>query len=411
VAVRLAQHGNEVVLYEREPVPGGLAAGFPLGNAYLEKFYHHLFKTDRDAVELINEMGLGDRLVWRRPSTVMLRDGRLWPLDSAGAVLRFDPLPLRERLRMGAVTALLKVWPWYRVLEEDTASWWLSRWMGDAAFRSVWQPLLASKFGSFQNDIAMPWFWARVHYRTASLGYLRGGFQQLYDSLTFRLAAHQAQVRLGTEVRAIRREHGRLHVEADDGHEIFDRVVSTLPTRITMQLTPGLPEGYRDRFGGAKAYGAMCLILALSERLTRAYWINIGDSGYPFQPLVEHTNLMPSADYHGYHLLYLGNYLPMDSELMSASKEEVLAQFLPHLTALNPSFRQDWVRESWLYKAPFAQPIVTREFARTIPPHVTPLPGLFMANMFQIYPQDRGQNYSIRMANRLVSWLQTGLSA
>jgi hypothetical protein len=88
--------------------------------------------------------------------------------------------------------------------------------------------------------------------------------------------------------------------------------------------------------------------------------------------------------------------------LFRQSKEEVLRQYLPHLKRINPHFSPDWVTESWMFAAPFAQPIVTREFPAHIPPHETPLPNLWLANMFQVYPQDRGQNYSVAMAERLV---------
>ncbi len=401
VALRLAERGDQVVLYERENVAGGLAAGFPLGNSHLEKFYHHLFKTDHDAVRLINEMGLGDRLTWKRPVTAVQEGGRLWPLDSARSVLKFKPLPFTDRLRFGAATGFLKALPSPRILEDETASQWLVRWMGPGPYRVLWQPLLESKFGSHQDEIAMPWFWARIHFRTASLGYLRGGFQQLYDTLMFRLAALRADVRLGTEVKEIVRDGAQLRIATLEGEERFDRVISTLPTRLTIQLSPQIPQWYRDRYQKTEAYGAMCLILALNRRLTDAYWINIADEGYPFQPLVEHTNLMSPDDYGGRHLVYLGKYMPMRADLMSASKQEVLSRFLPGIRKLNSSFEASWITDSWLFRAPFAQPIVTRGYRHRIPPHTGPMPGLFLANMFQIYPHDRGQNYSIRMANEL----------
>jgi hypothetical protein len=31
------------------------------------------------------------------------------------------------------------------------------------------------------------------------------------------------------------------------------------------------------------------------------------------------------------------------------------------------------------------------------------VPGLYLANMQQIYPEDRGQNYSIRMGNQVAA--------
>ena len=81
----------------------------------------------------------------------------------------------------------------------------------------------------------------------------------------------------------------------------------------------------------------------------------------------------------------------------------MLAEFLPALRRLNPAFRDDWVRESYVFGAPYAQPIVTREFPQRIPPFKAPLPGLWIGSMFQVYPQDRGQNYSVALANDLAA--------
>lgn len=390
------------MLYERESRPGGLAAGFPLGDAHLEKFYHHLFRTDRSAVSLIEEMGLAHRLVWERPVTAVYRDRALWQFDSPRSVLRFSPLGVVSRLRLGVASAYLKAEPRYRTFESATAEGWIRRWMGDDAYRVLWEPLLVSKFGYRHSDIVMPWFWARLHYRTSSLGYLRGGFQQLYERLADRCVAGGADLRFSSEVRQIETSAPGLSVVTDRGEEVVDRVVSTLPTRLTIQMTPSLPEWYRDRYGQVEAFGAMCLILELDRPLTGAYWINLNDQGFPFQPVVEHTNLMPASDYRGNNVVYFGNYLPMNAAQFAKSKAELLSQYIPHILRLNPKFELAWVRDSWLFKAPFAQPIVTKTYAQNVPPHETPVSGLFLANMFQIYPQDRGQNYSIRLAEKVV---------
>src|SRR5690242_8031216 len=60
-AYRLASAGHAVMVFEQETTAGGLAAGFRVGDTWLEKFYHHLFKTDTTAIKLITELGLGER--------------------------------------------------------------------------------------------------------------------------------------------------------------------------------------------------------------------------------------------------------------------------------------------------------------------------------------------------------------
>ena len=402
LALRLARNGHRVTVIEREPLPGGLAAGFEIEpGMWLEKFYHHLFRSDTRAIALIEELGLGDRLHWSQPVTATLRERRLHQLDSPASLLRFSPLPMADRLRMGAALAVLKAMPNARLLEGHTAEAWLGRWMGPRAPAAVWEPLLRAKFGAAAGEIAMPWFWARVHDRTRSLGYLSGGFQHLYDRLAEEVRAAGGETRFGTAVTSVTSDDGGLRVETDAGGERFDRVVSTLAPRLTARLVPELPDEWRKRHDWGRAYGAQCLVLALDRPLTSVYWLNLNDPGFPFMALVEHTNYLPSADYGGRHLIYLGNYRPMDDPLMGASRETLVDELVPPLARLNPSFDRSWVSESWAFTAPFAQPIVTVDYRDHIPPFHTPVPNLWVASMFQVYPHDRGQNYSIALAERL----------
>ena len=403
VALRLAGKGHRVTVIEREPLPGGLAAGFEIEpGMWLEKFYHHLFRSDRRAIAMIGELGLADRLEWKQPVTATLRDGRVHQLDSPRSLLGFAPLPVADRLRMGAVLAGLKTMPNPRLLEGRTAADWTRRWMGRRAHEVVWEPLLRGKFGDAAPEIAMPWFWARVHDRTQSLGYLRGGFQQLYDRMADSVRAAGGETRFGAAVTSVQRRDGGFLVQTDAGSERFDRVISTLATRLTARLVPDLPAEWRERHEWGRAYGAHCVVLALDRPLTSVYWLNVNDPGYPFMALVEHTNYLPASDYGGRHLVYLGNYRPMDDPLMTASREAVLDEFVPHLERLNPAFERSWLTDAWVFAAPFAQPIVTVDYRDHIPPFRTPIPNLWVATMFQVYPHDRGQNYSIDLAERLV---------
>lgn len=407
-ALRLAQRGERATVYEREPVAGGLAAGFQIDDAWLEKYYHHIFRSDKAIQRLIVELGLADRLRWPRPRSGIFWGGKTYQLDSPLAFLRFPVLTPFERVRQAAVMGVLRYGP-VGPLEGKRAAPWLRRWMGEAAYRVVWEPQLRSKFGACKDEIALPWMWARIHDRSTELGYLRGGFQAVYDRLVERIRALGGEVCLGVAVDEVRTGgDGKPVVATAAGERPFDRVVSTLPPRLLCRLVPELPADYRARYDWGRAYGAHCLILALDRPLTDAYWLGINAPGFPFMALVEHTNYMPPGDYGGRRLLYLGNYRPMDDPLFRMGKEETLAEFLPHLARINPAFSPDWVTESWMFAAPYAQPIVTTDYKEHIPPFETPLPGLYEASMFQVYPHDRGQNYSVLLAEDLVERLMAG---
>ncbi|MSQ24059.1 MAG: NAD(P)/FAD-dependent oxidoreductase [Chloroflexi bacterium] len=410
-ALRFVQAGARVQVIEREERVGGLVTSFEVGGSHLERFYHHLFRSDRDVQALIAEVGLADALVWPRPDTSVLYGGQIYGLDSPLDVLRFTPLGILDRIRLAACLAYLKIENNYHRLEGQTAADWIRRWMGSGVYQVLWGPLLRSKFGAYAEQIAMPWFWSRVHLRSSRLGYVRGGFYRLYARLAEVLAAQGARISLGTEVRAIRSGDGQVEVETSQGTEVFDRLLVTVPTRLFMRLAEGLPDDYRADYDRGDFYGAHSVILELNRSLLNGiYWLNVNDPGFPFLAVVEHTNYMPAADYDGLHVVYLGNYLPMSDPLFQEADAIVLERFLGALKWVNPEFDTSWVVKSHVFKAPYAQPIVTIDYHRHIPPHQTPLPGVYLANMFQVYPQDRGQNYSVRMANQVAKDVLDGLT-
>jgi len=131
------------------------------------------------------------------------------------------------------------------------------------------------------------------------------------------------------------------------------------------------------------------------------YWYNMPKSaGFPFLALVEHTNFLPPEHYGGDHIVYCGDYLEPDHPYFQLSKEELLERFIPSLKRINPNFSPEWVRDSWLYRTAYAQPIPLVNHSKNIPAIRTPIPGLFFASMSQVYPWDRGTNFAVEIARR-----------
>jgi protoporphyrinogen oxidase len=402
-ALRLAQAGRQVTLIEREPQLGGLASGFSVGPSHLEKFYHHIFRTDTTIIGFIRELGLGDRLIWGRPNTSTLSNGRIVSLGGILDLLRLPLLGPLDRTRFLAGLAVLKAIPDERVFKGWTAARWMPRLMGRQVYQVMWEPILRGKFGPRTNDIAMSWLWSRVHERSLGLGYLRGGFQQLYEAFGERIRALGGTVLTGTAASAVSLVDGRVEVQTQSGqvHRV-DQLLATLPTRLFTHLAVDLPPDFVERYPGPEHFGAHVLILGLDRPLVPGvYWLNINDRDLPFLALVEHTNFMPPADYGGLHLVYFGNYLPMDHPLFGQSDQAVVDSYVTAIRRIRPEFDPNWIKQHWVFRAPFAQPIVTTEYLSMLPPHRTPLPGVFLANMAHVYPQDRGQNYSLRLGERM----------
>ena len=78
------------------------------------------------------------------------------------------------------------------------------------------------------------------------------------------------------------------------------------------------------------------------------------------------------------------------------------------LRRINPDFSPDWIRARWLFREPAAQPVVTVGYHERIPPLDTGVPGLVLANTTQIYPEDRGTNYSVRLGDEAAAAVLAG---
>ncbi len=421
-AYDLTGAGHNVTLFEAAPFTGGLAAGFKSErwDWHLEHFYHHWFETDEDILGLIDEIGQTENVFFPRPNTSLYIDGDIYHLDSPLRALLFPKLPLIPKLRFGLAGLYLRQTTNWQALEKETAHTWLNRTMGETAYNLLWKPLLIGKFGDYYKEVNMAWFWARIHKRSTRLGYFEGGFQAFIDALTAKIQAQGADIRLKTATRQIRpAADGRFIVEfvefeaqpdiAGNGSgrqtatETFDRVLATVSPRLLGRLTPDLPDDYLASLHDLKSMGAVVLILALKHQLTAEhYWINIPkEAGFPYLALVEHTNFIDRQHYGGDHIVYCGDYLKPDHDYFNLSKEELLAQFLPSLTAFNPDFDPSWVKESWLFRAKYAQPVPPVNHSANIPPLETPLPGLYWASMSQVYPWDRGTNYAVEIGRRV----------
>ena len=168
-ALRLAQAGQaDITLIESSGQLGGLAAGFPLEGAWLEKTYHHLFLSDTAIVKLVEELGLQQQLLWCESSVGIFRAGEVHPFKTPLDLLRFAPCSPLGRLRTGATAFYLKHRSNWRGLLPHGAHDWMARACGQSAMDTIWTPLLKGKFGDKYKEVSMAWLWSRLHMRTNS---------------------------------------------------------------------------------------------------------------------------------------------------------------------------------------------------------------------------------------------------
>ncbi len=411
-AYDLLRAGRQVTLLEAADRTGGLAVGFrdPAWEWPLEHFYHHLFESDRDIIRLVEELGIRDRLFFPTPRTSIWYQNQVHPFSNPLDWVRFPGFSWLDVARFGLVGAVLRytnIWP---RLEKDSADAWTRRWYGRRIHAIVWRPLLIGKFGPYYQEANMAWLWARLHARTFRLGYFEGGFQFFVDRLTQAVTAAGGQVRLNSPVRHLQpTADGRLNVTTDAATSTFDQVVHTTAPALLAQLAPTLPADYRQQLTNLKSMGAVVLVLALRRQLLTdgTYWLNLpadtpdkSQSAIPFLALVEHTNYISPTHYGGDHLIYCGDYVTPDHPYLHRPAAEIEARFVQALPCFNPAFEPGWVRRSWLFRSPYAQPVPLRHQSQRLPDLQTPWPNLYLASMSQVYPWDRGTNFAVQIGRQ-----------
>ena len=409
----LTRAGHHVELFEAENTVGGLAAGFKdeRWDWTLEKFYHHWFETDSDMLRLIDEIGQRDRVLFPRPKTSYWVDGKIVRSEMNASAL-FLPISLPSIIRMGLAGVYLKfLTSNWQALEKITADAWMRRYMGEEAYGRFFRPLLIGKFADRYQDVNMAWLWARIKTRSLRLGTFEGGFQRFLDLLAEAITQQGAIIHLQTPVERVTQQNGQPALTINGETRVFDRVISTASPNLMLKITDGLvATAYGQQMAALESIGGLCVVLALKQSLLTdgTYWLNLpatsGDkaqSQFPFLALVEHTNFLPKEHYNGDVLVYCGDYVPPDHEYFNLSEADLAQRFISVLHKFNPDFRPDWVRQFWVFRAPYAQPVPGLNHSTKVPPLKTPLPGLYWASMSQVYPWDRGTNFAVEIGRRV----------
>ena len=446
-AYELGKLGHRVTLYERSPFYGGQASTFELNGARLERGYHHLFTGDVYILNLIREIGLGNRLRYIDSTVGTFCNGRIYDFVTASDLLKFSPLSFLDRIRLGLVALRLRRMQDWSQLENITAEEWILQNAGTEVYSRFWEPMLRGKFGDdYYQQVGMAWVWGKMHTRFASrkgifgrekLVYPIGSFGEIFDVLADKILGQGGEIHVSLSVDAIESganneltglrfspspaswtspeplKSSRTEDSPEKGSitrsmEIraqFDAVISTVSSSAFAKMVPHLPANYKSKLTGVNYLSAVLVILVLDRPLSDVYWLNVADHSIPFVGVIEQTNLIKSGHYGGKHIVYLSNYVGTNNRLYKLKKDELLSEYLPHLKKINPLFQTSWIQDSYYHKVDAAQPIVGVNYSESIPSHRTPIRGLYLANTTQVYPEDRGTNYSVRMGKFVAQML------
>lgn len=395
-AYYLASLGFRVDLFEGEDQLGGLGSTFPYRDGHLERFYHCILPNDDALIRLIVRLGLEDELLWRRTDMGFMYQGKVFPLNTPMDLLRFSPLPLIDRVRMGILGIRARAGGMSPHLDQVTVMDWIKDLAGERAAELLWKPLLEAKVGDGYPGIPALWLSSRMsrekNTKREVKGCLRRGYRSLIDALEHALQNLGVTIHLRTRVEAIESDGFHMALRLDDGsRENFDVVVATSPLVQFQQMTRGLGLDPRIANLGLDYQGVVSGVFLLDKPLSRFYWMPLVDSGATAQGVIEMSNLVPLERSQGLYVTYLVNYTHRGSALFRKPDAELLELYRRDLAALFPDAGRRIV-DQFLFRAPFVEPLWSLGYRQLCPP-TSVIPGrLYLASTAQVYPRVNSWN-------------------
>ena len=395
-ALRLAERGMAVTLFEGESYLGGLGTTFPYQGGHLERFYHCMLPEDHALLGFIRDVGLNDDLLWRGTDMGFMYQHKLHPLNTPMDLLRFSPLPFLDRLRMGLMGMEARRNGLDPRLDHQPVDEWILGLVGQRTFDRVWKPLLMAKIGDGYRGIPALWLSSRMAREKSTKremkGCLKRGYRSLIDAFEARLRERGASLRMETRVEAIERDGERMALRLPGGtRESFDLVVSTSPLVQFQAMTRALALPPKLADLKLDYQGVVCAVFLLREPLSRYYWMPLVDSQATAQGIIEMSNLVPLERSNGLYVTYMINYCHRTSELFRKPDDEVFAMYRRDLEQLFPKAGRTVV-DQFVFRAPFVEPIWPLGYQDLCPPSSV-IPGrLYLSTTAQVYPRVNSWN-------------------
>lgn len=407
-ALRLAQRGHRVDVFEASDRLGGVADAWHLGDVRWDRHYHVICLSDSVLRDLLQELGLEHSIEWVETKTGFYGDGRLVSISSNLDILRNLPLSLWHKARLGAAMTYISQIRDGRRLEQIPVSDWLIRLSGRRVFDRLWLPLLKAKLGDNYQVASAAFIWAvarrlskarRMGLDKERFGYVPGGYGRVLDQLGAAVADAGVDVHLGTAASRVRAVKEGVEVTVDGRERQFDQVAVTIPAPVAARVCVGLNRDERSRLEGVTYQGIVCASVLLRRPLAGYYLTYITDPEVPFSAVVEMSALVDRQRYFdGHSLVYLPKYVRCDDPLLDAPESAIESTFLTALGRMYPSFDPGDVICFRISRVRYLLALSTLGYSDRLPPMTTSVRGVHIVNSAHIVNGTLNVNETMQLA-------------
>lgn len=379
-AYKLSRSRVKVNLFESEPFLGGLASWYHHDGLNIPKTYHHVLHSDATLMQMIRELKL--KVEWKKIRTGFYKEGNVYPFNGSIDLLRFKPLPLIDRFKLGLL--ILSTWRAKSLenLEGISVENWIKDKVGVKAFENFIDPLASSYFGSAE-DISAAYLANRWKTESKSITGLLGflDIAEIVNGLEKEVLDHGGSIRINAPVTSISVEDCGFKLKIKDEIYHSDYLVSTIPAPQLLKIVESKGDLERE-LGGVTYRGCICVTYWLKEKVSDYYWINILEKTFPFIACFEHANLNP---YVKGGVVYAVTYLDEKSDLWGKSGEDIANYFSEHLAKIFSKFKNPIHYE--VFRTHWSTPVYKVGFKN--PPLKTSIDRLYVAGISRIFPRIR----------------------
>ncbi len=412
LAWRLAGRDQRVSLMEGAAGFGGLASAWRLGDVTWDRFYHVVLLSDTDLRALLTELDLESQMKWVETRTGFYSDGRLHSMSNTVEFLRFPPLNLWQKFRLGGTIFYGSKLTNWRQLEKIPVERWLRKLSGNATFEKIWLPLLRAKLGETYRDTSAAFIWSyiarmykarRTGMKREMFGYVPGGYASVLERFCNRLESADVEMCPDHAVQEVRYDPARKQLRVrftGDRQRWFDRVILTIPSSIVSRVCPELTDEEHARFQNVRYMGVVCASLLLKRPLAGYYVTNITDSDIPLTGVIEMSAIVNPAELGGHSLVYLPKYVASTDDAAFAESDSVIRErLLSTLERMYPDFRRADIVDFKVARARSVMALPTISYSDHLPPVRTSIPGLFAINSAQIVKGNLNVNETIQIGD------------
>lgn len=393
----LSRQGVNVEIFEASPVLGGLAGPIILedGTA-VDRFYHAILSSDSHLHQLCTDLNIADKLRFKETQMGFYYRGEIHPMNNMVDFLRFPPLGLVDRFRLGMTVLAAQFINDWHVLEGVSVDKWLIRWSGKTTYENIWRPLLRAKFDDNFENTPATYIWARlvrvkstrngVNQREMS-GHLIGGYITLIKAMAQKIVESGGNIYLESPIREILIENGKvIGILCGESLLKFDKVIATVQTPIFQRMIPKAYPDYLEFLRKTEYLGVIAPLLVLDRPLSGYWTLNITDTRFPFTGVIETTTYIAPEYVGGHHLVYLPKYTAPNSPWQRKSDDEIREFWLQNLEEMFPRFDRSWIRYFLVHRERYVEPIHGLNETDFIPSIQTPVRNLYLVTTAQIYP-------------------------